>query len=444
MDTNRDIENFKSSPDGLTERIKLNTGEVFTNERSLEERVAACEIAIGNLEDDTLKKAQNLDDVQNKQTSLANLESSAATPASADDYGYDTTTQQSKSNVQVQTTWGGGIPMAVPFKDFADTVIDTSANPLPISKGGTNAQTEDSAIYNLLGSDTTAVLDTAVRDDGVLPYRCDSAYAQGSNFGKVSLLQIFNNWLKAKLQDWLGITVTESGGSITRRSFAGTATQNFEFTYIVDSDQKLTDWANNVEGNDYTSVLIKKSNNPYTLSVSSGINLTTTGTKVIVGEAGSKIIINKTSSGTGTGISYDTLPTTNDYFIFNLTLEYNSTSGRALLRCINLTNCQIVANGNSTSVNITGLESCVNILRCDAKAYQSDVGNYSAGYRNCSNIRESSGYGEALTRGTGFYGCNSVQFCKDTSTAQYYDSYSSPTADPTYACANTLNGGWNQ
>lgn len=234
MDTNRDIENFKSYSDGLTERIKLNTGEVFTNERSLEERVAACEIAIGNLEDDTLKKAQNLDDVQNKQTSLSNLESSAATPASADDYGYDTTTQQSKSNVQVQTTWGGGIPMAVPFKDFADTVIDTSANPLPISKGGTNAQNEDNAINNLLGNSTTSVLDTAVRDDGVIPYRCDSAYAQGSNFGKVSLLQIFNNWLKTKLQDWLGITVTESGGSITGRSFSGEAATVASITRVTE------------------------------------------------------------------------------------------------------------------------------------------------------------------------------------------------------------------
>lgn len=30
------------------------------------------------------------------------------------------------------------------------------------------------------------------------------------------------------------------------------------FTYVVDSDQKLLDWANHVSGNDYTSVLIKK------------------------------------------------------------------------------------------------------------------------------------------------------------------------------------------
>lgn len=218
MDTNRDIENFKSYSDGLTERIKLNTGEVFTNERGLEERVAACEIAISNLEDDTLKKDKNLNDVQAKQTSLSNLESSASTPASADDYGYDTTTQQSKSNVQVQTTWGGGIPMAVPFKDFADTVIDTSANPLPISKGGTNAQDENNAINNLLGNNTTSVLDTAVRDDGVIPYRCDSAYAQGSNFGKVSLSQLWS-WERSIK----GVATLEDVNSITAKYITSSA-----------------------------------------------------------------------------------------------------------------------------------------------------------------------------------------------------------------------------
>jgi hypothetical protein len=234
MDTNRDIENFKSYSDGLTERIKLNTGEIFTNERELEERVAACEIAIGNLEDDTLKKAQNLNDVDNKRNSLSNLEAAAATPTGPSDYGYDSQTQQSKSNVQVMTVIESPTPMGVPFKDFADTIINTSANPLPINKGGTNAQTEDNAINNLLGDNTTSVLDTAVRDDGVIPYRCDSAYAQGSNVGKVSLLQIFNNWLKSKFQSWLGITVTESGGSITGRSFSGEAATVASITRVTE------------------------------------------------------------------------------------------------------------------------------------------------------------------------------------------------------------------
>ena len=64
----------------------------------------------------------------------------------------------------------------------------------------------------------------------------------------------------------------------------GSTFTGYTFTYIVDSNQKLSDWANNVSGNDYTSVLIK----PGTWSITNkNINLDTTGTKVIVGESGS-------------------------------------------------------------------------------------------------------------------------------------------------------------
>lgn len=182
---------------------------------------------VNELDTNALRKQNNLNDVANKQTSLGNLESSAATPASAADYGYDTTTQQSKSNVQVQTTWGGGVPMAVPFKDFAETIIDAVGDPLPISKGGTNAQNETDAITNLLGSNTDSVIDNAVRDDGVLPYRCDSAYSQGHNVGKVSLLQMWN-WAKntkgaATLEDVNSITAKYITSSAAGNAFANVA-----------------------------------------------------------------------------------------------------------------------------------------------------------------------------------------------------------------------------
>ena len=80
----------------------------------------------------------------------------------------------------------------------------------------------DSAILNLIQS-ASSIRDDAVRDDTEIPCFTGSAYAQGSHFGKVSLLKIFNNWLKSKFQSWFGITVTESDGSITGRSFDGNA-----------------------------------------------------------------------------------------------------------------------------------------------------------------------------------------------------------------------------
>lgn len=193
---------------------------------------------VDELDANALRKQNNLNDVENKQTSLRNLESSAASPTSAADYGYDSTNQSSQSDVMVLTKWGGGIPMKVPFKEFSEAVHDAVGDPLPIGKGGTNAQDADNAILNLIQG-ATSIRDDAVRDDTEIPCFTGSAYAQGSHFGKVSLLKIFNNWLKSKFQSWLGITVTESGGSITGRSFSGEAATVASITRVTEDEHQV-------------------------------------------------------------------------------------------------------------------------------------------------------------------------------------------------------------
>ena len=80
------------------------------------------------------------------------------------------------------------------------------------------------AILNLLEA-ASAVEDNSVRDNTSIP--CSIG-------GKVSLLQIFNNWLKSKFQDWLGIIVTESDGSITGRSFSGEAATVASITRVTE------------------------------------------------------------------------------------------------------------------------------------------------------------------------------------------------------------------
>lgn len=215
-----------------------------------------------------------------------------------------------------------------------------------------------------------------------------------------------------------------------------------EFTFVVDSNDRLREWATNshTDGQDYTSILIRKGTFEY--SATTGIDLTSTNTKCIVGEAGSKIIINKTTSGTGTGIGYSVLPATDDYFITNLTLEYNATSGRGVRNARNLTNCNVTSTGSSGSVAVTGIEDCYNVTKCSSNGLS--TGSYGYGFRNCSNMYGCSGYGEGTTLGTGIAHCNTVQNCRDTGSTPYYDSFFSTGADSTYACANTLEGGWNQ
>ena len=75
---------------------------------------------------------------------------------------------------------------------------------------------------------------------------------------------------------------------------------DFGATFIVDSNDKLSQWIRADTGNDYTTVLIKKGTWQsdellYELQLSgskkkyAGINLSKTKTKIVIGEAGSKI-----------------------------------------------------------------------------------------------------------------------------------------------------------
>lgn len=200
------------------------TSTVYVTYRAVGDFVDANEITNQTDNDERyLKRIYNLSDIPSPQSALKNLESAASETTDPEDFGYDDANEESFSDVMVQTNWGDGIPMKVPFKEFADeTARAAIPNPLPVSNGGTNAQSIDGAISNIL-SEATSVDDDAVRDDGAIPFQCPSAY-QHQNVGKITLLQIFNNWLKSKLQSWLGITVTESGGSITGRTFDGNAT----------------------------------------------------------------------------------------------------------------------------------------------------------------------------------------------------------------------------
>lgn len=312
-------------------------GTVYVTYRAVGDFVDANEITNQTDNDGRyLKQIYNLSDIASPQSALKNLESAASETTDPEDFGYDDANEESFSDVMVQTNWGDGIPMKVPFKEFADeTARAAIPNPLPVSEGGTNAQSIDGAISNIL-SEATSVDDDAVRDDGAVPFQCPSAY-QHQNVGKITLLQIFNNWLKSKLQSWLGITVTESGGSITGRTFDGNATTaaktsnaitfsnsgdgaasgstfdgsaarklsynsigaaavshkhvvtdvsdlylNYPApTYIISTQAEFNNWVNNTSGNDYSSVLILGG---ITYTTTKSIDCALTGTSFIRGE----------------------------------------------------------------------------------------------------------------------------------------------------------------
>ena len=219
-----------------------------------------------------------------------------------------------------------------------------------------------------------------------------------------------------------------------------------EFTFVVDSDDALAAWANNTAGNNYTSVLIKKG----TWTSSKEVNLTTAGTKVVVGQAGS--LLSFTSSY---GLRYSSTPTTSDYWMMGVSVECTS-SGDGFYNCTNLTNCTGIGTyGCYHCANLTGCTgsgtsygfySCTNLTNCTGNGRSTSSG-YGVGFYNCTNLTNCTGNGTGSGYdGYGFNNCRIMMSCKpsgSSTTGVYYACYmhASGTAD---AVGDTAAGGYNR
>ena len=195
-----------------------------------------------------------------------------------------------------------------------------------------------------------------------------------------------------------------------------TATNCEQFTFVVDSNEKLTAWANNdkASGQDYTSVLIRKGE----WTSNTGVNLTTAGTKVVVGEPGSKLVFNNVEKG----LYYTTAPTGPEYYMRDVTV--------------------MVASGNGSGY---GFRSCTNLTNCTGTGTGTGNG-YGYGFRSCTNLTNCTGAGTGNGSGYGFRSCAVVIGCKagkHCSTAVFQECYASSSETSTYACADTANGGFN-
>lgn len=218
-----------------------------------------------------------------------------------------------------------------------------------------------------------------------------------------------------------------------------------EFTYVVDSDEALLNWANNVEGNDYTSVLIKKG--AWTSTV--GVNLTATNTKVVVGEAGSTLRFNDVEKA----LYYDAVPSTrpSQYHMFNVYVSHTITTNidsYGFYNCKNLTNCTNVTN--TSMLQSCGFYNCENLTNCFCYV-TANLKQPSYGFYNCNNlINCKTGGGGTYSNGNykyyGFYNCRGVSKCKANSkcaTSVFENCYASQSENSTYAVADTANGGFN-
>ena len=183
-----------------------------------------------------------------------------------------------------------------------------------------------------------------------------------------------------------------------------------QFTYVVDSAEKLKDWADNKSGNDYTRVLVRGQ-----ISASNiHINLTNTGTKAIVGEKESKLTLSISNNGNifeytsppfrtafntnpfesvNTGGDMSTtepsvcVQSSDEFFISNLNIEVTFSSTTAtqsvLCNCTNISNCKIVTN--TTVTGKYAVSGCVGIYNSFFKLTKSG-GSYNTTIYNCANL----------------------------------------------------------
>jgi hypothetical protein len=266
--------------------------------------------------------------------------------------------------------------------------------------------------------------------------------SQGGVSKKVTLTSIFGTgwWtaLRAAFTSFVAPEATHatsadmsaacSGNSATasRADTATTALYGINFNYVIDSDAKLAQWATS---GTWEKVLIKKGT--WTLA-SGGVDLTARGTKLVVGEPGSKLVF----SSADKGLYYTSLPTTNDYLMEGVTVETTSSStGYGFYSCTNLTNC--TGTGTGTGSNGYGFYSCGNLTNCTGSGTgTSDSG---IGFSRCTNLTNCTGTG-AGSNGYGFYSCTNLTNCTGTGTGTGSNGYGFRNCTNLTNCTGTGTG----
>lgn len=216
------------------------------------------------------------------------------------------------------------------------------------------------------------------------------------------------------------------------------------FTYVVDSSQKLANWSANIPGNDYSSVLIAKgtwnSNNP--------VNLTNTGTKVVVGAGGSLLTFNGFTGGDG--LKYSQRPTSGDYWMegVNVQVQSNEVDACAFRNCINLTNCMGSGESQLTADKLgVGFYECENLVNCRGIGIGNDygAGANGAGFYLCKNLSNCTGQGTVPGGydAFGFYQCTNLNNCVGNASTDVSVSYGFFECTRLTNCIGSGSGGTN-
>jgi hypothetical protein len=206
------------------------------------------------------------------------------------------------------------------------------------------------------------------------------------------------------------------------------------YTFIIDSNEKLAAWAGNVAGNDYSIVLVKSG----TWSSSVEVNLTTTGTKIVVGQPGSLLAFSSEY-----GLKYDALPS-EDYMMKDVNVKvYRSVTSPSVFyfytyafhKCINLSNCKVDiyaylknTSGGTAVSRVYGFNECKNLQKCYVKASADGITSSGTAlhyevcyyFNNCINLFFCGISDRPVRSSTIFSNCSNLTGCS-IETDDYYD-----------------------
>ena len=231
------------------------------------------------------------------------------------------------------------------------------------------------------------------------------------------------------------------------------------YTYIVDSDEALLNWANNVSGNDYTHVLIKRGT--WTMDFKDGINLTTTGTLTVTGEVGNLIRNVGENEGTmyvlkadeqNTNFSIDGVNAFCSNSCVGTTANGNSTNypksshSVCFYNLCNVRNCSADGSGTAyatTFSTITGFHSCNHVINCHMKTVAADNSKTVVYFfRNCKYVSDC--YGTSESSGQfityGIYGCSYITNCS-VNLYSYNSSYGFFNCEYIENCSSSVRTG---
>ena len=280
----------------------------------------------------------------------------------------------------------------------------------------------------------------------------------------------------------------DNGGSV------GTFT---EYTFIIDSNATLAAWANDTPGNDYSRILIKAGkwtlNTMFVGGIHNIIDIANGRTSVIVGEVGSKIVINNSHVGTTNTTLRGIVGSLNNVmFVENVELEIilnatiatsitmgcigfmncsnlincKSTVGFSALTsapdsnnnivafhtCNQLTNCTGVSTGYSSNGTVSVYHACNELVNCSGTVNATSstgggggpAGTASGVFRNCNQLINCSGIGiNASTTATvatigAFHICNQLTNCIGIGTSRVFN-----TCNQLTNCTGTLEAANN-